>query len=113
MATKVVTTEVWTCDLDGAEAVATVYFSDGDAIKQIDLCEKHFKAYKNSVDQYRANSTKTSFGKPVKQTKTYIGASAATIKAWADSMGMAYNSKGRLPKAVIEAYDKEHGIVKS
>jgi hypothetical protein len=109
-------------DIDGGEADQTVTFGLDGASYEIDLTETHAEELRASVDKFvqsarriggrstttRRPSTSRANGKavaaPPEARAVNLPASQDTIRAWARSNGFTVGDKGRLAKAVIDAF---------
>ena len=108
---KTVVTQ-YTDDLDGSKAQGTVHFSYGNSVYEIDLSAKNTKALETALDPYIAAARKprSTSGRRVTRRGARNGKSAGTsnlgeIRAWAQSNGYTVAERGRIPAAVIEAFN--------
>jgi hypothetical protein len=105
-------------DLDGSEAVGTVQFGIDGKWREVDLNKEHEQALRESLEDFLAVS------RPVADTdhgrragRKVSGGSARTvtdreqtqaIREWARANGHQVSDRGRIPKAVVEAYQAAH-----
>jgi hypothetical protein len=115
-------------DLDGSEAAGTSTFLGPDGLRyEIDLNEAHAKQLHEIVDAYtedigdflakaRPVAVKAPRGVGAKRAVKAVSAGPrrnrgsdvdrnVAIRDWAKSQGIDVNERGRLSKAVVEAYD--------
>jgi hypothetical protein len=107
---KTIVTE-YTDDLDGSKAQGTVRFSYGGTAYEIDLSSKNTKAFEKVLSPYLAAARKVRGGvsAPTRRSR-----SAGTpkrnlgeVRAWAQSNGYQVADRGRIPAAVVEAFDSK------
>ncbi len=93
-------------DLDGTEAAETMRFALDDMHYEIDLSEKNAAALRAAVAPYAARA-KTAGGQ--ERTRTTLPSAGpsrnAEIRAWASSQGTVIPARGRIPVAVVQAFD--------
>lgn len=98
----------YTDDLDGSKAQGTVRFSYAGTTYEIDLSAKNTKAFEKALSPY------VSAARKVRATTTTSRRSRATagpkrdlaeVRAWAQSNGFQIADRGRIPAAVIEAFE--------
>jgi Lsr2 len=106
-------------DLDGSEAAGTVMFALDGRAYEIDLSEDNAARLRDSLATYVA-AARRSGGTPRKgrtPRATAEGESApsranreetAAIRAWARENGHEVSERGRIPKAVVQAYQSAH-----
>jgi|UPI0005508B1E hypothetical protein len=104
-------------DLDGSEAAETVSFGIDGVAYEIDLSAAHALALRSTVDTWvtRARPAGEEHrGEPTRVTRLTtvlpaVGESRnALIRAWAAETGQHAPARGRLPQAVVNAYDSAH-----
>lgn len=97
-----------TDDLSGAEIPSgkgeTVTFSLDGTSYEIDLTAKNASALRQAVRPY------IEAGRPIKGTRrrpvgTKVAADTRTVKEWARANGYQVRDRGRLPRAVLAAFD--------
>ena len=97
-----------TDDLSGAEIPAgkgeTVTFSLDGQSYEIDLTAKNDSALRTVLRPYieAGRPLKGSLRRPA---RTQVGADSRTVKAWARANGYPVRDRGRIPKAVMAAFD--------
>ena len=92
-------------DFDQSEPAETVTFGLHENTYEIDLSAANKKELEELLQQYIDVARKKS-GRSSPATSS--GPTPAEIKAWADSEGIEYNKRGRLPLSLIDAYKKAH-----
>jgi len=101
-------------DIDGGSADETVSFSLDGVSYEIDLSTKNAKAFRDSLAQYvgtaRRVGGRSSGGRATRGARRGRGGDnrTAEIREWARKNGHKVNERGRIPAAVVEAYDKAH-----
>lgn len=110
---------VVTCDMceddNGTDTIVTRTLSvDGHTV-EIDVCETHSDALTAATDGFLDNGRRVSGSKvraissAPKQRRSSNGGGTgpdpAVVREWALAGGMDVPARGRLPKAVIEAYE--------
>jgi hypothetical protein len=97
-----------TDDLSGAEIPSgkgeTVTFSLDGRSYEIDLTAKNASGLRKALRPY------IEAGRPIKNsrrhpTRTRVAADTRTVKEWARANGHQVGDRGRIPKAVIDAFD--------
>ncbi len=97
-----------TDDLSGAEIAAgkgeTVTFSLDGRSYEIDLTAKNASVLRKALRPY------IEAGRPIKgsrrrPTRTRIAADTRAVKEWARANGYPVRDRGRIPKAVVDAFD--------
>lgn len=110
------------CDLhDGeVEGSETVSFALDGTSYEIDLCEEHAAALRDDVAPYvgegrragrQAGATARRSGRPARAPGTPAATDkerTVAIREWARTSGHKVNDRGRLPQAVVDAYDAAH-----
>jgi hypothetical protein len=87
-------------DIDGGSADETVSFSLDGVSYEIDLSTKNAKTFRDALAQY--------VGQARRVGGRSSGDRTAEIREWARKNGHKVNERGRIPAAVVEAYDKAH-----
>jgi hypothetical protein len=99
-------------DLDGGTADETVSFSLDGVSYEIDLSAKNATSLRDAMAHYvgqarrvggRAGSRGSARGRRSGRDNR-----TAEIREWARKNGHKVNERGRIPAAVVEAYDKAH-----
>jgi nucleoid-associated protein Lsr2 len=97
-----------TDDLSGAEIAAgkgeTVTFSLDGRTYEIDLTAKNASALRKALRPY-IEASRPSKGSRRRPTRTRVAADTRTVKQWARANGYQVRDRGRIPKAVIDAFD--------
>jgi hypothetical protein len=107
MAKQVMTTTEYTDDLDGSKAAGTVAFSYDGVEYEIDLSKTNTKAFASAVAPY------VSAARPVKAVRKRAPRKSAkldlaVVREWAAANEHAVSTRGRIPSAVLEAYEAAH-----
>lgn len=103
---------ILTDDIDGGEASRTVEFSLDKAAYTIDLNEDNIAKLEAALTPFIAKAERvsrraTAAGTRPRRTTGRSGGSAA-IRAWARENGYELSDRGRVPNAVMEAYEAAH-----
>jgi len=117
MAKQVIT--LLTDDLDGDEADRTVEFGLDGVNYTIDLSEKNVGKLRKALDPYMAAAARIGRSGGESRRTSYRAGSAVgtrgsrdqnqTIREWAAKNGHELSSRGRIPRAVVEAYRGAQG----
>lgn len=108
MAKKVETLVTLTDDLDGSKADRTVEFTYGGTAYEIDLNKKNASALDKALAPYIAASRKAPTRTPRRGRPAAASSrrsDLAAVRDWARSNGHSVSDRGRIPTAVLEAYD--------
>jgi Lsr2 len=104
-----------TDDLTGAEIPAgrgeTVTFSLDGRSYEIDLTVKNATGLRKALRPYiqaGRRSTGSVHGAGLRAVRTTVAADARTVKAWARANGYQVRARGRIPNAVMAAFDAAH-----
>ncbi|MEU5874109.1 Lsr2 family protein [Glycomyces sp. NPDC047369] len=106
-------------DIDGGNAHETVKFAiDGEAY-EIDLSDAHAKELRDALGKFQEAATRLgrytlgSGRGPVRATAAARPAADRgqnkAIREWAAQEGKRVSPRGRIPAAVVEAYQAAHG----
>lgn len=111
-------------DLDGSEAAETIEFALDNKDYMIDLSEDNAIKLRDSIAEFVAAARRAprgprtggrgrsgeggnvNKGAPTRRDR----AQTAAIRQWAQQHGHVVAERGRVPKTIVEAYEKEHGI---
>ncbi|MCW2826674.1 MAG: hypothetical protein JWQ67_290 [Marmoricola sp.] len=97
-------------DLDGSANASEVRFAFKGTEYTIDLSSKNRKAFEKALRPYIEAGTRVSGRRPDTSRSARpkrAGASSvdlAAVRAWAKENGHQVSDRGRLPKAVLDAY---------
>lgn len=105
MARKVVTHFI--DDLDGSEAEGTVSFALEGVTYEIDLSSKNKDKLRKALQPYIDAGQRTG-GRRVPSGSRGGRNDLAAIRKWAKENGYEVSERGRIPAAVMEAYDAAH-----
>jgi len=114
MAQRVVTELI--DDLDGeSEAVETVTFGIDGATYEIDLTEEHAEELRTLLEGHALHGRKLSgrgAGRKAPTARARPAAAADTdpkaVRQWAQEQGYEVSARGRVSKALLEAYSAAH-----
>ncbi|BEP14827.1 iron-regulated nucleoid-associated protein Lsr2 [Acidothermaceae bacterium B102] len=105
------TTVTITDDIDGSAAAEEISFSYRGTAYTIDLSKKNAAALDKALKPYLAAATKV----PTRAVAATRGrrpsvrvaakTDVAAIRAWAAEQGHTINTRGRIPKPVVDAYN--------
>ena len=105
-------------DLDGSEASGTVSFALDGRAYEIDLSEENAAKLRDSLATFVAAARRTGSRRAASQRSSTSEAPAAparpsreataAVRTWARENGHEVSERGRIPKAVIEAYNSAH-----
>lgn len=104
-------------DLDGTVldhgAGDTVHFSLDGTAYEIDLTEAHAADLRAALDPYISAGRRLGRGGSAanaapKRRSGGSGRDLAAVRAWANTNGHAVSDRGRVPAAVLDAYDAAH-----
>jgi len=114
MGTRVVETHYDDLD-ESTEDVRTVSLSiDGQSV-EIDLSAKNFEKLSKAVAPYLEAGRKTSSGNAARRRRTSPATTTAktsdtqAIREWAQANGHDVNSRGRIKKDIVDAYEAAQG----
>jgi Lsr2 len=97
-----------TDDLSGAETPAgkgeTVTFSLDGRSYEIDLTAKNASVLRKALRPYLEAARPVKGARP-RPVRTRISADTHTVKQWARANGYEVKSRGRVPKAVVAAFE--------
>lgn len=104
-----------TDDLDGStEDVITCAFGLGESQYEIDLGPENREALEQFLDRFiqaarplRATRSARA-GQPKLVRKVVDRDRTAEIRSWAKEQGLAVSERGRISKAIVEAYEAAH-----
>lgn len=107
MAKRTITTVELTDDLDGGKADQTLTFSFDGAHYEIDLSKKNATAFTKALKPYvdSARKTRQTRGRAPSSSKSVKRNDLANVRVWAGENGYEVSDRGRVPAAVLEAYD--------
>lgn len=100
------------CDMHGDEevvATATLTLALNGKAVELDLCDDDKRRLEEAVADFAAVGRKPgSAGRTTGHTRTRVPADSQAIRAWAASNGIEIpNSRGRIPNAIRERYERE------
>jgi hypothetical protein len=110
MAKNVETIVTLTDDLDGSKADRTVAFGYDGVSYEIDLSKKNATALEKALAPYIAAARKV----PSRGGRRNRGSASGrrpdltAVREWARANGHEISHRGRVPAAILEAYDAAH-----
>ncbi|MDR0488066.1 MAG: Lsr2 family protein [Propionibacteriaceae bacterium] len=111
MATSVVVTS----DLSGLPGATPRFVTVGSVAYQVDMTDSEFAEYESVVSSYIEVGRKVSLEKLVygeaglrRPRGRRSSEETAAIKTWARENGYAFQSRGRLPQVLLDAYQRAH-----
>ena len=105
--TKVILTD----DLDGSADARTVEFGLDQTNYEIELSQENEQALREALAPYIAKARKAAAKRGPGRPRTSAAQNSeltAQIRSWAKEQNMEVSERGRIPKAVIEAYHAAH-----
>jgi len=94
-------------DLTGGPADETVHFGVDGRAYEIDLNAKHAASFRNLLCPFVERARLARARRPRTTTRTTASRERSReIRAWAEQHGFAVAQHGRLPRNVIEEYDR-------
>ncbi len=94
-------------DLDGTEGARTVRLGLQGKDYEIDLSPEHEEELRQLLNPYLSNARRSRREKSAPSSRSSHGRSeSAAIRTWAEQQGMEVPERGRLPKRIVEAYEK-------
>ena len=107
MAKRTITTIELTDDVDGGKAERTVAFGFDGANYEIDLSKKNAAAFERALRPYVDAARKVGRVNGRRGRRGAGGPSRdlGAVRAWARANGHAVSDRGRVPAAVLEAFD--------
>lgn len=111
MAQRVVTLLVDDITGEEAEDVTNVTFSVAGTEYEIDLNDKNHDAFMKALAPYMNNGrrmkrSRRPASRGRRTTASAQGDSSAAIREWARTHGYEVSSRGRVPAAIVEAFEK-------
>jgi Lsr2 len=106
MAQKVTTVVEMTDDLDGGKAEQTVRFAFDGHHYEIDLSKKNANALSKALKPYvdSARKVRASRARAATTRRSTQQVNLTDVRAWARSSGYDISDRGRIPAAVMAAY---------
>lgn len=98
-----------TDDLDGSEASETVPWSLDGTSYEIDLNDKNAAKLRKALEPWQSASRKAPRNAPQGRSKARSNGSgydAKAVRAWANSNGHTVPERGRIPGAVLAAFQQ-------
>ncbi|NHC15793.1 histone-like nucleoid-structuring protein Lsr2 [Motilibacter deserti] len=107
-------------DLDGGPADETLTFALDGVTYEIDLNEDNAQALRDALAPYVGNARRVSGRSTARSSSRGSRAASApaaaparrqdsaSIREWARQNGHTVNERGRIPAAVLEAYEQAH-----
>ena len=96
-------------DLDGSEGAETVSFALQGTEYSIDLSPKNLAKLEKSLGPFIEAGTKVSARRSPRRSKSASSKpDSAAIRQWGRDNGYEVPTRGRVPQAVVEAYEAAH-----
>ena len=97
-------------DLDGGEAAESVAFSIDSKFYEIDLGEKNASALRDAIAPFVGSARRAGGAPAVTRPKASARSGrpreqTAAIREWANANGHEVSARGRIPSAVLAAYE--------
>lgn len=102
-------------DIDGSEGAETVTFGLDGVTYEIDLNEVNAKDLRTHLEKFVENGRRVGGGRKVSSTSASTGrrtgssgrgdTNADEIRVWARANGHVVSERGRIKKAVVDAYN--------
>jgi len=89
----------------------TVLFSLDGIAYEIDLTDENATALRDTLSSYVSAARAVSGGRTRRATASRAGSARrdlAAVRAWAKENGQKVSDRGRVPAAVLDAYDAAH-----
>ncbi len=109
------TTVTMVDDIDGTAGAETVTFGLDGVSYEIDLGEKNAKKLRDAIANYIAHGRRTGGGRARSPRTSRARArtspdreQTAAIREWARNEGYEVSDRGRLPAAIVEAFQDAH-----
>lgn len=108
MAQRVFT--LYTDDVTGDEGedITTHTFSLDGVSYEIDLSEDSYQKLLDTLGPYFNAARKTGPAKRGKTRPTAAGPDPAKVREWAQGLGLAVSTRGRIPANIVEQYQAVH-----
>ncbi|WP_156250877.1 histone-like nucleoid-structuring protein Lsr2 [Pseudactinotalea terrae] len=98
-------------DLDGTAATQTIRFAVDGVSYEIDLNDKHAAQLREALEKWTSHGRRVGGRRRAGHAATN-GASShrdlAAVREWAKGNGHKVSDRGRVPQAVLTAYDAAH-----
>ena len=100
-------------DIDGStDDVVTCAFGLGDAQFEIDLSREHREELENALNKFVESAREVGAAKPARRRRTARPATdrdqTQAIRQWAKDNGLDVSERGRISRAVLDAYQAAH-----
>jgi hypothetical protein len=101
-------------DLTGGPADETVHFGVDGRDYEIDLNAKHADRLRRQLAPFLARARLARSRGLRTTTRTSASRERSRqIRAWAESQGLSVTARGRLPRSVVEEYQKAHTVART
>lgn len=101
-------------DVDGSDANQTVQFAVDGAAYEIDLSDQHATQLREAFATWVGAARKTGRSTSNRGTSSRASSSKAdpaildTMRKWGRAHGYQVSDRGRIPKQLKDAYDRDH-----
>ncbi len=96
-------------DIDGSEANQTVSFGWQGVQYEIDLSDVHAKEFEAAISPYIESGRRVGGRRrriSAQTTGAPDGVDPKAVRQWAAQQGIAINSRGRVPRQLVEQYQQ-------
>ena len=94
-------------DIDGSEDAREVTFSLNGETWRIDLSEENQQRLRAALGEFIESAVKVSGARTARAASAAAPVvDLADVRAWARANGYEVSDRGRIPKAIMEAYDE-------
>ncbi|RRD48964.1 Lsr2 family protein [Arachnia propionica] len=97
-------------DIDGTEADRNVVFSLDGVEYEIDLSKENIAKLTSSLEPWIAKARRVRGGNTKSRVRRRAASGPATndVRAWARDQGHVVSDRGRIPAAILAAYEAAH-----
>lgn len=92
-------------DIDGSETAREVTFSLDGETWRIDLSEQNRQRLRAALGEFIESAVKVS-GARATRTSSSPDVDLADVRAWARANGYQVSDRGRIPKQIMDAYER-------
>ncbi|WP_141014214.1 histone-like nucleoid-structuring protein Lsr2 [Nocardioides sambongensis] len=95
-------------DMDGSDDAQEVSFALQGTSYTIDLTAKNFAKLEKALAPFIENAQRVPASKRARRPSANGQSKSAKVRSWAKDNGYEVPNRGRVPQAVVEAYDAAH-----
>jgi len=92
-------------DIDGSKNAETYTFALNGDEWSIDLSDKNAKKLRGALEPFISAGTKVGIHKKARSKSKATRKDLADVRAWGQANGYAVSERGRVPAALLSAYD--------